>query len=312
MSLEKRLPSVAVVMATYNGERFLKEQLDSIIKQDYCNLTTYIRDDGSTDKTVSIIKEYSEKYEKIKIIHSDGNVGVPESFYRILRQIKNFDYYAFADQDDVWESDKISNAVEKMETYNSKNIPILYCSSFDYVDNNLQHVRDFAEQPETIDFYRCIYYTPGLGFTIVFNDELKKLALPTDVGVYDKSYYGEYHDRRFIRTAVSFGKIIYDKRITAHHVRLDSSVTSDDNTNASLLTGWVKEELYGTEANFEKIGIKKFLYDYEDILDEKQRNALELFSDDGHKLKKLLFPHRLRTRIAGEIALRILFVLGRI
>lgn len=303
--------AVAVVMATYNGEKYMRAQLDSIVNQTYQNIEIYIRDDGSSDDTVNILMEYQEKNSNIHLITDGENLRVPESFYRILRQIPEYDYYAFADQDDIWKEDKIYRAISKLQPFDADE-PVLYFSSFDYVDENHHFIRKFSDQSGSIDFYKSIYYTLGLGFTIVFNEKLKEIALPEDTGNYSKRHYGEYHDRRFIRAALCFGKVIYDISSTALHIRHEEAVTSGDNKNTSLLSNWIKDELKGDEMLYEKAGIRRFYKDYHSKLNEEQNRALRLFSSKGHQLEKLFFPHRLRTRISGELLLRILFLVGKI
>lgn len=90
---------VAVIMSTYNGERFIKEQLDSILNQTYKNLEIVVRDDGSKDGTVQIVKEYMKTYPNI-VLHEGENLGFIKSFFELLNLVEA-DYYSYADQDDV-------------------------------------------------------------------------------------------------------------------------------------------------------------------------------------------------------------------
>ena len=100
---------VAVVLSTYNGEKYVKEQLDSILKQTYKNVEIIVRDDGSKDSTVEIIKEYQEKHKNIKLVVGE-NLGFIKSFFELLK-IAEADYYSYADQDDIWVKNKIELAV---------------------------------------------------------------------------------------------------------------------------------------------------------------------------------------------------------
>ena len=88
---------VAVIMSTYNGERFIREQLDSILNQTYKNIEVVVRDDGSKDKTVEIVKEYMEKYSNI-VLYQGENLGFIKSFFELLN-LAEADYYSYADQD---------------------------------------------------------------------------------------------------------------------------------------------------------------------------------------------------------------------
>ena len=119
-------------MSTYNGEQFLKEQMDSLLRQTYDNLEILIRDDGSKDGTGKILKEYEEKYANVHV-YLEENVGVTKSFFELLKK-SDADYIAFSDQDDVWLEEKVEKAVEKIKNLSE---PALYCSNKDIiVDNN--------------------------------------------------------------------------------------------------------------------------------------------------------------------------------
>ena len=106
--------SLAILMSTFNGEKYLKEQIDSLLNQEYEAFDIYIRDDGSTDQTVSILENYEHIYPNIYLLKdTQGNIGVFKSFMYLLSQV-HADYYMFCDQDDVWLSNKISMSMKRM------------------------------------------------------------------------------------------------------------------------------------------------------------------------------------------------------
>lgn len=101
---------IQILMSTYNGSRYIRTQLDSIIAQNIVNKELLIRDDGSTDDTVAIIEEYQRKYSWI-CYYKEKNVGVQKSFFDLLKQAdSSADYIAFADQDDEWLPDKLKRS----------------------------------------------------------------------------------------------------------------------------------------------------------------------------------------------------------
>ena len=101
--------SVIVVMSTYNGEKHLREQIDSILAQDRQPVSLLVRDDGSTDGTVQILEEY-EKQGALELIRGE-NLGVVGSFISLIARVADSaDYIALSDQDDVWHADKLSRA----------------------------------------------------------------------------------------------------------------------------------------------------------------------------------------------------------
>lgn len=104
--------SVAILLAAYNGEKFIREQINSIVNQDCDEWTLYIRDDGSGDSTVEVIRQYAAKDPRIILldgIQTQG--GLSENFFALLRAI-DADYYMFADQDDIWLTDKVRVALD--------------------------------------------------------------------------------------------------------------------------------------------------------------------------------------------------------
>lgn len=205
--------SILVLMSTYNGEKYLKEQIDSIIAQNGVKVYLLIRDDGSSDNTCEIIENY-QKNEGSKIIEfiKGENIGFGNSFsdlvkraYELSLNNQPFDYYAFADQDDVWMENKLSVAAATLDKYED-NEPLLYCSNSTLVDENLN----------IIGYYKDKFYTPtkgnalvegfANGCTMVYNLEALKL--------YAENVIPEIkvHDFYLYQAVTLLGKIIYDKK----------------------------------------------------------------------------------------------------
>lgn len=169
--------SIAVCMSTYNGEKYIREQIDSILRQDYKNLYLLIRDDGSTDTTCDIIQEYTLKNENVVFINTENreNVRPTKSFFLLLRYAfadpHAFDYYSFADQDDVWLPDKISRAVNILEEASESKYGKLYFSRKTVVDQNMNPLYE-----EDFEYYNDYFETvcPNLasGCTMVLDRTL--------------------------------------------------------------------------------------------------------------------------------------------
>ncbi len=129
--METMMYSVAVVMSTYNGETYLREQIDSVLAQKDVRTELYIRDDGSSDGTEGILREYRRQYHNIHVMRGK-NAGVGNSFYRLLYKIPaDYDYYAFADQDDIWKEQKLSRAISLLQ----KSGASLYASNQECVNS---------------------------------------------------------------------------------------------------------------------------------------------------------------------------------
>ena len=127
-----KMNKVVVLLSAYNGEKDLREQIDSILRQKDVDIKIIIRDDGSTDKTVNIVDSYHD--ERIVLLKGE-NLGYANSFLTLIKDAPQADYYAFSDQDDVWEEKKLSIAIERM----CDNKCNLYTSALKIVDENLQY-----------------------------------------------------------------------------------------------------------------------------------------------------------------------------
>ncbi len=122
-------PSIAILMCTYNGDRFLTEQLDSIFKQDHSNTLLYVSDDGSSDNTVTILKKYQALWGADRFFIVEGpQQGFAENFLSLICNPDiQADYYALSDQDDIWEPKKLSRALERLISHPDAE-PNLYCA----------------------------------------------------------------------------------------------------------------------------------------------------------------------------------------
>ncbi len=129
---------VAILLCTYNGERFLREQLDSFASQTYRNWSIHVSDDGSTDSTLEILEEYKSQLGEGKLFISHGpRQGFAKNFLSLIKNREIIaDYFAFSDQDDVWLDDKLSRSIAKIPRV-PLNKPHLYCSRTRLVNSDL-------------------------------------------------------------------------------------------------------------------------------------------------------------------------------
>ena len=196
---------ICILMSTYNGEKFLREQLDSIIQQDEVDIRILIRDDGSSDSTIDIIREYQGQYNFIELITGE-NKGAKQSFIELIEIAKTnptYNYYAFADQDDVWMKDKLTSAIWMLES----NKADFYYSAFSLVNQQLQPINTPPIHP-IYKFGAALVFNAVTGCTVVFRQSVLKLLTvsPTDIIM---------HDSWLFKVALGCGlKVICDK--TSH------------------------------------------------------------------------------------------------
>ena len=170
---------VVILMSTYNGEKYIKEQIDSILEQKDVEIQLIIRDDGSKDRTVNIIKEYIKTNANIILINDDEivNVGVKQSYFNLLSYALelNVKYFAFADQDDVWLDNKIINGVKAVKGSNNPK-GALYYSNKTFVDSSLKMIREENIRYYS-DYFDVLWPSLASGCTMVFNREMVEYAL---------------------------------------------------------------------------------------------------------------------------------------
>ena len=192
-------------MSTYNGEKYIREQLDSIIAQvGDMHAVIYVRDDGSTDATVSILEEYASAHEEIEIrIDRASNVGASKSFLTATRECPDADIYAYSDQDDIWMQGKLSAAVSAIKDADS---PSLWVSDYSVVDNELNTIIEKAMGEPCRDQLRALFYGHVPGCVMVFN---RKLMLEMRKLKIDEI---RMHDVMALNVALVTGTLIYDDR----------------------------------------------------------------------------------------------------
>ncbi|SEH75052.1 Glycosyl transferase family 2 [Ruminococcus flavefaciens] len=234
---------VAILVSTYNGEKYFREQLDSLVKQKDVDHRIIIRDDGSSDSTIDIIKEYQKENDKISF-YKGGNLGVIKSFLDLCRYAADTDaeYFAFCDQDDVWDDDKMIAAVKKLTASKKKygDIPLLYYCNMRVVDENLNYKR-LTYTPKRVPVpktkYSSLSEAMASGNTFVFNRKLLELIN------HKNPKWCSMHDSWVFLIACFFGKTVFDDKphILYRQHGNNVSVSKSLNKNFKHYVGRVKE-----------------------------------------------------------------------
>ncbi len=204
------MKTIQILMSTYNGEAYLKEQIESILTQDceqfgVASYTIKIRDDGSGDGTRQILQEYAEKYPDRISWYQGENVGVIQSFFDLMLQADVCDYYAFADQDDYWMPEKITRGIESLEK-KSADKPLLYCCRPKLVDEKLHTIESTIERPVMRPSFRnAMIENIATGCTEVFNRNLYEMVIQ------QLPQFTVMHDWWLYLVATCFGEIVYDE-----------------------------------------------------------------------------------------------------
>ncbi len=197
---------IAILMATYNGERFIKEQIDSIINQSFHDWTLYICDDGSTDKTIRIIEKYCNEFENIyhvpKYHHKKGACA---NFMELLKLIES-EFYMFCDQDDVWLPHKIQLTFNSIKDKNQDR-PLAICTDLTLVSTNLEQLHFsmwiYAKlKPKYLKKWRYLRTCNILtGCTMLINNKAKAVSLDYEEALMHDSWIG-------LKTLANQGEVI--------------------------------------------------------------------------------------------------------
>ena len=143
------MEKIDILLATYNGSKYLHEQLDSILSQSYENINVIIRDDGSSDNTVMIIKEYEQKDNRVKLLSDNlGNLGFVRNFEKLMKNSTS-EYLMFSDQDDIWYNNKVETSykrIKAIEEKNGKSCPILVHTNSKIMNYGITDKRSFKAQ----------------------------------------------------------------------------------------------------------------------------------------------------------------------
>lgn len=224
--MNKNKPEIAILLASYNGGKYISEQLNSILRQTYPNIKIYIHDDGSKDDTLNQINAYSAKYPD-KVIKIDGvsTGGACSNFIYLFRQVEA-NYYMCCDQDDVWLPDKVEITLHAMKSIEqSTKIPCLVHTDLCVVDANLNTIGKSMDRFQKLcskdgSIQHIIAQNPVTGCTMMINRVLRDYLLqPFD----EKSMI--MHDWWLAIAAAQFGKIMYvDKATILYRQHGDNSV----------------------------------------------------------------------------------------
>ena len=227
--------TVCILMSTYNGEKYIIEQLNSLLNQEDISAQILIRDDGSTDNTINIIKKYASLYKQINVIYGT-NIGVKNSFFELIRHAPNAQYYAFCDQDDIWDNKKLINAVQKMK--NNIDEPMCYFSNYRLIDQNNNIILDKGNRHKKQYLLADILYSnPAPGCSMVLNNKLwsllKEQMIPENTFM---------HDRWILLVSCFIGKVIYDNKPSfSYRQHSNNTVGYSQNTFVMKIVKKVKD-----------------------------------------------------------------------
>lgn len=280
---------VAVLMSTYNGEKFLHEQLDSIFSQRGVTVDLYVRDDGSDDHTTDILEVYRKNFALTW--YSGSNIRPAKSFWELIHKVPDtYDYYAFADQDDIWKEGKLQRAISGLKKYSDR--PAMYYSSFTMVDRDFNILGNSVFVPVK-NLKQSLITCQAIGCSMVFNKALLR---------YLKQYDGPLrimHDNLVYKVCRCIGgRIIYDKNSFLYYRQHDDNVIGGRNDLRSDL-GRLKN-MFFRKRNYRSRALIDIYDCYKNDMDaytlktyrticnyKKLSNRIRLVFDSGYRLHNI-------------------------
>lgn len=269
--------TISVLMSTYNGGRYLRQQIDSILQQEGVEVHLLVRDDGSTDNTLDILKSYAQKGQ-LKWYQGE-NLKSARSFLRLLKDSEKCDYYAFADQDDYWEVEKLRVAVERLQDY-KEDTYALYLAQPQAADPNLNPLPTTQFKPLNT-FGESLVYRFAMGCTMVMNNKLR------DVIISYEQQYPCMHDLWTYTIAHAIGaKVIWDDTPHTLNRQHGNNVVG---LGEGLLEIWSarlrrlcgkEEERYHQNAEIRKA--------FRDLMPKENMDTIDLFVQAKHSFMKRL------------------------
>ncbi len=301
-------PRIDILLATYNGEKYLAEQLDSIIAQCSSHIRILIRDDGSSDTTPTLLEQYRSQYPHIiTLVPFDTNKGATQNFNTLLSH-SDADYIFFSDQDDIWEKDKITKTLAAFS--NKDDVPQMYFSDLCKIDDKGDIICSSLYMDEKINplytsTHRLLMQNVPYGCTMAINRTLADLAFPIPQEAL-------LHDHWVALIASLFGEIQYIPTATIRHRIHDTNASRAASIHRKEQDASVKSKLLNQ--NFHNYLRKlcrqaqAILLRYDDKISPAQRKLLEDFVRLEHqqgiprkwniiknKFFKHAFTHTLKT-----------------
>ena len=282
---------IAILLAAYNGEKYISEQIESILSQTDNNWTLYIHDDGSKDRTQEIIREYTEKYpEQIIVVEGAPTGGAKSNFFYLFHQVEA-PFYMCCDQDDVWLPKKIEITKKEMVTLirGDEEKPCLVFTELRVVDAQLNLIAEKMREYQGLDctnvrLNRAIIQNVVTGCTMMVNrvlrDEMIKIKEYEDVLM---------HDWWATLVAVRFGKIAFVEEPTILYRQHGSNGVGASNANSLLYQ--MKRMLQGEEIKQSLVNTRKQAKVFANLYEEQENSLVKQYAELGtlSKSKRMQF-----------------------
>lgn len=298
---------VAVLLSSYNGEKYIKTQISSILQQKgHFNLDLWVRDDGSTDDTKKILQQYADQ-GKLKW-YTGTNLGAARSFLDLIKHCTGYDYYLFSDQDDYWLPGKVESAINYLKKNHGK---CVYFADAEVVDNNLNPIgRNVYKSKPRLKFETISCIGGILGCTMAFSSDLAQSiqvkSLPTNVFM---------HDFYVTELCLSLGgNIIFDPCVQLKYRQHSNNVVGVPTGFTNTIKNRVREITYSNTVSIASQAEEILRLYANEISEQNKVWLMKVASYKDNLLNRFLLSLSRKTEYANinnSITIRLSLLLGR-
>ena len=298
---------VAILLATYNGGKYIHEFLESLCQQSYSNFCLYIRDDGSQDSTCQIAAGYADRLE-IQFLSSESRLGPAVGFFEIMKQAEDsHDCYLFADQDDWWYADKVARAVAALE--GRQEDIALYCSRLEYVNEQLEHI-GYSRIPKLLTVSNAAVENVATGCTVAFTRRTRQDVLSANPHGFIM------HDWWLYLFCAAMGQVIYDPAPSIKYRQHGgNAIGAATNVLEDFRRRWRRFAKRDGGVHLLSHQVRAFLACYGERLPRPHKELLERLMAGKrsfwHRLLLAARPPVARQSQGDTLVMRVLFLLGR-
>jgi len=295
-------PRVAILLSTYNGEKFVVEQLESLLGQSYENFILVIRDDGSTDNTLQLLEANAEKHpSKLALLPADNkNLGARGSFSKLIEYVlenknilgMNKAYMMLCDQDDTWFEEKVNTQVAEIIKIEAEHpgIPVLVHTDLEVVSEDNTPIAESLIKFQGLEIERnrfphLVISNLVTGCTALMNEELAQISMPV-------SHEAIMHDWWLALVASAFGKLIFLNQPLVHYSQHgNNTIGAKEYVGTNPLRRSFYDRLFGTRPN-------EHLYEV----------AIQATAFRKRFADKLSIKDRIKLRISACMGIRVGFL----
>ncbi|MBE6226873.1 MAG: glycosyltransferase family 2 protein [Bacteroidales bacterium] len=265
---------ICILLSAYNGEKYIEEQLESLVGQQGVAADILVRDDGSSDKTHEILDKWQNK--GLLKWYRGENLGFAKSFMDLVQRAGDYEYYAFCDQDDIWLPEKLKRAVDMLSKI--ENDIKLYCSNVYYYKNGKTY-GGIHKQAPVFDKYTSMVRNIAPGCSMVFSRRLKDIlaAAPPRKLI--------AHDFWIFQSAMLLGEVVYDFTPTMLYRQHENNQIGQKVSRMGIWKRRIKHFLNKGRRHEREQQAKEILYCFGDILPAESRRICSVVACYRESLK---------------------------